>query len=69
MTKSMNAALPATESPDIAQRHPELSAARAAAIGVLTATGWGDEAGEKRHIQSVAHALFLHSAGVIDLPD
>lgn len=69
MSKITNAALPATDSPDVAQRHPELTPQRAAAIGLLMGKGWTDEGGEKRHIQSVAHALFLHSAGVIDLPD
>jgi len=68
MTKQMNAPLAQTESPDIATRHPELSAARAAAIGVLMATGWTDAAGVKHYARSVAHAEFLAITGTVNLP-
>ena len=53
--------MPATESPDLPPRKaPELSPKRKAAIEKLLESG---------RCRSVAHCLFMHKAGALELPE
>ena len=65
---SKNAPLPKTDAPEAAPiPTPAMSSERAAAIEKLIKTGY-ERDGIKRPVRDVRHALFLNSAGCLELP-